>query len=49
MRAAFHTLGCKVNQYETELMKEELQKNGAGYIAEKPSEIYNIIREINNE
>lgn len=29
--------------------KEELQKNGAGYIAEKPSEIYNIIREINNE
>lgn len=28
MRAAFHTLGCKVNQYETELMKEDLIRNG---------------------
>lgn len=23
MKIAFHTLGCKVNQYETEAMKEE--------------------------
>lgn len=28
MRAAFYTLGCKVNQYETELMAEDLQNNG---------------------
>ncbi|MBQ2676651.1 MAG: tRNA (N(6)-L-threonylcarbamoyladenosine(37)-C(2))-methylthiotransferase MtaB [Clostridia bacterium] len=28
MRAAFFTLGCKVNQYETELMREDLIKNG---------------------
>ena len=34
MRAAFHTLGCKVNQYETELMKEELQKNGYEIVTE---------------
>ncbi len=29
MRAAFHTLGCKVNQYETEAMKEQFA--AAGY------------------
>ena len=23
-----HTLGCKVNQYETQLVKEALEKNG---------------------
>ena len=23
MKTAFHTLGCKVNQYETEAMKEQ--------------------------
>ena len=23
MKSAFHTLGCKVNQYETEAMKEQ--------------------------
>ena len=34
MRASFHTLGCKVNQYETELMKEELQKNGYEIVSE---------------
>lgn len=28
MKVAFHTLGCKVNQYETELMKENLIKSG---------------------
>ena len=29
MKAAFHTLGCKVNQYETEAMKEQFR--AAGY------------------
>lgn len=28
MKAAFHTLGCKVNQYETQAMSETLAKNG---------------------
>ncbi|MBR2591232.1 MAG: tRNA (N(6)-L-threonylcarbamoyladenosine(37)-C(2))-methylthiotransferase MtaB [Clostridia bacterium] len=28
MKAAFYTLGCKVNQYETQLMAEHLQRAG---------------------
>lgn len=28
MKAAFYTLGCKVNQYETQLMRESLSKAG---------------------
>ncbi|MCQ2554412.1 MAG: tRNA (N(6)-L-threonylcarbamoyladenosine(37)-C(2))-methylthiotransferase MtaB [Clostridia bacterium] len=28
MKVAFHTLGCKVNQYETELLKEQFRKEG---------------------
>ena len=28
MKVAFHTLGCKVNQYETEAMKENFRKRG---------------------
>lgn len=28
MKAAFYTLGCKVNQYETQLMTESLRKSG---------------------
>ncbi len=28
MKAAFYTLGCKVNQYETESMREQLEKAG---------------------
>lgn len=28
MKAAFYTLGCKVNQYETEYMKELLEEHG---------------------
>lgn len=28
MKAAFYTLGCKVNQYESEAMSEQLIKNG---------------------
>lgn len=34
MRASFHTLGCKVNQYETELMKEDLIRNGYEIVSE---------------
>ena len=28
MKIAFHTLGCKVNQYETEGLKENFKKAG---------------------
>lgn len=28
MKAAFYTLGCKVNQYDTQMMSEKLQKAG---------------------
>lgn len=28
MKIAFHTLGCKVNQYETQALKEKFQKRG---------------------
>ena len=28
MKAAFHTLGCKVNAYETEAMKQQLKEKG---------------------
>lgn len=28
MKVFFHTLGCKVNQYETQEMREQLSKNG---------------------
>ena len=28
MKVFFHTLGCKVNQYETQEMREQLTKNG---------------------
>ena len=34
MRAAFHTLGCKVNQYETEAMKEAFVSRGAEIVPE---------------
>lgn len=34
MRAAFFTLGCKVNQYETELMAEALEKIGYEIVSE---------------
>lgn len=37
MRAAFFTLGCKVNQYETQLLKEELSKNGYEIVSEDDS------------
>ena len=28
MKAAFYTLGCKVNSYDTQIMAETLRKNG---------------------
>ncbi|MBQ0004654.1 MAG: tRNA (N(6)-L-threonylcarbamoyladenosine(37)-C(2))-methylthiotransferase MtaB [Clostridiales bacterium] len=34
VRIAFHTLGCKVNQYETEAMKEAFVERGAAIVAE---------------
>lgn len=35
MRVAFHTLGCKVNQYETESMKEQFQNAGCEIVGEE--------------
>ncbi len=35
MKAAFFTLGCKVNQYETQEMCEQLKKNGYGIVDSK--------------
>ena len=34
MKVAFHTLGCKVNQYETEAMKEAFVSRGAEIVSE---------------
>ena len=39
----FHTLGCKVNQYETQLMREQLLKYGLKEInPETPADLYII-------
>ena len=35
MRIAFHTLGCKVNQYETEAMKEQFAAAGHQLVGEE--------------
>lgn len=35
MKAAFHTLGCKVNQYETEAMVSTFKKEGYSVVNEK--------------
>ena len=43
MRAAIYTLGCKVNQYETQAMEQELRRRGIpkelwdGALAQLPS------------
>lgn len=34
MKIAFHTLGCKVNQYETQALKEKFQTRGYEIVAE---------------
>ncbi|MBR2673910.1 MAG: tRNA (N(6)-L-threonylcarbamoyladenosine(37)-C(2))-methylthiotransferase MtaB [Mogibacterium sp.] len=41
MRVAFHTLGCKVNQYETEAIKEAFVSRGAEIVSEnEPADAY---------
>ena len=41
MRVAFHTLGCKVNQYETEAMREAFALRGAEIVPEdSPADVY---------
>ena len=41
MRAAFYTLGCKVNQYETESMREQFRHAGFDVVSEdEAAEIY---------
>ncbi|MEG0292205.1 MAG: tRNA (N(6)-L-threonylcarbamoyladenosine(37)-C(2))-methylthiotransferase MtaB [Anaerovoracaceae bacterium] len=43
MKVAFHTLGCKVNQYETEAIKENFVKNGYSVVGENDfSDVYVI-------
>lgn len=43
MRVAFHTLGCKVNHYETEAMREAFVSRGAEYVGEdSPADVYII-------
>lgn len=43
MKAAFYTLGCKVNQYETEYMTELLQKAGFEIVTPDKEADYYII------
>ena len=41
MRVAFHTLGCKVNHYETEAMREAFVSRGAVSVGEEePADVY---------
>ena len=41
MKVAFHTLGCKVNQYETEAIKEAFVSRGAEIVPEdEAADIY---------
>lgn len=43
MKVAFHTLGCKVNQYETEALKEKFSEKGYFVVDEKDfADIYVI-------
>ena len=43
MKAAFYTLGCKVNQYETQIMEQAFQKAGFEIVdAEAPADVYII-------
>jgi threonylcarbamoyladenosine tRNA methylthiotransferase MtaB len=43
MRVAFHTLGCKVNHYETEAVKEAFVSRGAEIVGEdEPADVYII-------
>ena len=41
MRVAFTTLGCKVNQYETELLTEQFSREGFDIVSpEEPADVY---------
>lgn len=43
MRIAFHTLGCKVNHYETEAIRETFVRHGAVAVGEEePADVYVI-------
>ena len=47
MRVAIYTLGCKVNQYETQAMEQELQRRGHTLVDfESPADAYiiNLLR-----
>lgn len=43
MKAAFYTLGCKVNQYETEYMAELLRNAGFEIVKENDEADYYIV------
>ncbi|MCI7265570.1 MAG: tRNA (N(6)-L-threonylcarbamoyladenosine(37)-C(2))-methylthiotransferase MtaB, partial [Eubacterium coprostanoligenes] len=43
MKAAFYTLGCKVNQYETEYMAEILKNAGMQIVSHSEDADYYII------
>ena len=43
MRAAFYTLGCKVNQYETEYMSELLKNAGFEIVSPTEDADYYIV------
>lgn len=43
MRAAFHTLGCKTNSYETQAVLEQFQNNGFETVSfDEPADVYVI-------
>lgn len=43
MKAAFYTLGCKVNQYETQIMTQQLEKDGFEIVSpESYADVYII-------
>lgn len=43
MKAAFYTLGCKVNQYETQIMEQKLHQAGYEIVsADGPADVYVI-------
>ena len=50
MKAAFYTLGCKVNQYESQAMEELFRRRGYEIVPPAPpvdnGKYYNIIKEL---
>ncbi len=41
MKAAFYTLGCKVNQYDTQLMRDQLEHSGYETVPfQEPADVY---------